>query len=147
MKDFLSIKEKILSLRVFGVTHCFLESRTNNNAKKSLLEFGKKIGFTIEDDTLQEIERGQALDILKLVLKQDLYSEIMPEEQAEELARDFCDLFQKDAKFFTYASIGEIYSDKTALSTCTPITKATLDDGVFIVDKKSVGCLWVEDED
>lgn len=149
MKDFSSIKEKILRLRDCGVTHCVLDSRTDNDSQKSLLEFGKKIGFSIKSENLQNIEREQALNILKLVLKEDLAysSQIMPDEQARELARDFCDQFQKSAKFFTNGSLKESSSGKMSLSSWNPITKATFDTGVFIIDEKSIGCLWVEDED
>lgn len=149
MIDFSSIKEKILRLRDCGVTYCVLDSRTDKDSQKSLLEFGKKIGFSIESQDLQEIERDQALDIVKLVLKEDLAysSQIMSDEQAGELARDFCDQFQKGAKFFTNGSLKESSSGKISLSYWSPITKATFDTGVFIIDEKSVGCLWVEDED
>lgn len=149
MKDFSSIKEKILLLRDCGVTHCVLDSRTDNDSQKSLLEFGKKIGFSIKSKDLKNIEREQALDILKLVLKEDLAysSQIMPDEQAEELARDFCNQFQEAAKFFTNGSFEASSYGKMSLRSWNPITKATFNTGVFIIDEKSVGCLWVEDED
>lgn len=149
MKDFSSIKEKILRLRDYGVTYCVLEDRIYKDSQRSLLEFGKKMGFLIKSEDLYIIERDQALDILKLVLRQDLayLSQIMPNEQADELARDFCDQFQKGAKFLTNGSFEKTSSDEISLSSWNSITKATFDTGVLIIDEKSIGFLWVEDED
>jgi hypothetical protein len=71
----------------------------------------------------------------------------MSEEESIELSSRFIGIFEKDAKFFTNASFGKNSANKIKLSSWNPITNATFDTGIFVIDKKTVGCLWVEDED
>lgn len=149
MNDFSATKEKILRLRNCGIVHISFMNRAKKDPLESLLELGKKIGLSIQNKHLKSIEKGLAMDILNLVLKQDLAysSPIMPSEQADVLTRSFCDQFEKNSKFFTNGSFEKNISGELALVSWDPITEATFDTGVFIIDEMSMGCLWVEDED
>lgn len=148
MKDFSSINEKILQLRDSGEVHCNFTTRHDQDIQKSLRKFCEQMGFSVTKD-LKKVDREMALKILRLILMKDLVykSPLMTEEQASELASDFCNLFGNSAKFFTNGSFEESLSNNLSLKSWNPITKAAFDTGILIIDEKSTGCLWVEDED
>jgi len=148
MKNFLSIKEKILHLRDSGKVYCDIIARNNQDIKKSLIEFCEKIGFSTNEN-LREIDKVIAIKIMRLILMKNLVydSQIMTNEQANNLANDFCFLFEDNTKFFTNGNFEEKISGEFFLKSWKPMTKYMCDTGVFSINKKLVGCLWVEDED
>lgn len=46
-----------------------------------------------------------------------------------------------------YDTNADVQSGYVELSSWTPISQATFDAGVVVVDKKNIGMIWVEDED
>jgi hypothetical protein len=64
--------------------------------------------------------------------------------EAKQLLLRFFSFFAADCQFFTNASFNNDYS---RIKSWNPITKATFDTGVVIVNTHRIGILWVEDED
>lgn len=54
-----------------GEVHYELENRPDDEIQKSLVNFGKQLGFLVNGG-LREIEKDLALKIVKLVLSEDL---------------------------------------------------------------------------
>ncbi|WP_254610248.1 hypothetical protein [Bacillus tequilensis] len=48
--------------------------------------------------------------------------------------------------YYTNADV-DVQSGDVRLSSWSPITQATFDAGLVVIDKKKIGMFWVEDED
>lgn len=148
MDNFSSIKEKILHLRKSRKISCELANRPSEASQKALEIFAQQLGFSVKN-SLDEIEKNLALKIAKSVLSHDLAYQvkITGEDQALEIIKAFCGLFNKDAKFFTNAIFEEDDQYHLKMKSWNGITEATFDTGIFVIDEKLIGCIWVEDED
>ena len=148
MDNFSSIKEKILHLRKSGKISCELANRPSEASQKALEIFAQQLGFSVKN-SLDEIEKNLALKIAKSVLSHDLAYQvkIIGEDQALEIIKAFCGLFNKDAKFFTNAIFEEDDQYHLKMKSWNGVTEATFDTGIFVIDEKLIGCIWVEDED
>ncbi|PJZ00979.1 hypothetical protein CPT06_07875 [Bacillus vallismortis] len=82
------------------------------------------------------------------ILSKDLAYEISlsSEPIAFELSDYFFHYFSDDPVYVTNADV-DVQSGDVRLSSWSPITQATFDAGVVVVDKKKIGLIWVEDED
>jgi hypothetical protein len=114
------------------------------SAESVAASFGLHGGFGI----YFEIDEWEATSIIALVMNKDMaYStEILPVHEARELAEGFMRQFRGEkAKYYTNGTFGKpgLFSGNT----WNPATAATFDTGVIVVAQKSVGCVWVMDED
>ena len=101
----------------------------------------------------RELTRTDAYAVLTAALTRDLAydAELMDEGTARAFADDFLGRFSVDAQFFTN---GEFRPPPTGASgqaqrtaEWDPLTEATFDTGVAVVDVDRAGLLWFEDED
>jgi len=95
-----------------------------------------------------EVDAATALKILVFVLNRDLAydTEIIPGQEAKQLAEQFLSLFTDSRHFYTNGKFNDD-GDKMRLSEWIPCTDHTLDTGILVVCDKFFGCLWIADED
>jgi hypothetical protein len=106
-------------------------------------------GSPLGDDWIT-IDAEGAFRLLARVLARDLAmnAAIMPREHADGLARRFLALFGDGARYFTNSTIlDEDDVESTWTGSWRPLTKATFDTGIAVVDGARAGLLWVTDED
>jgi len=140
-----ALGEEISHHRDCGRIHLSFEPRPPGLADaRALALCAEREGFS--SAPRREINRQEAERVATLILTRDLAygSECIPEAAALEYLRRFLSAFAADARFFTN---GTIDGPKLRLSNWTPITDATFDTGIFVLDETSVGFLWAEDED
>jgi hypothetical protein len=147
MTNFQELREKLLRFRDFGKPYCERMDRKGEDERASVKSLAARLGFSTEFDLI-EVDEAQALKIAAFVLAKDLaYGEAATDaNQAVGLAADFRGAFGVNAKFFTNAAFTED-AGGLKMGAWEPLTKATFDSGIFIIDETSVGCLWVSDED
>ncbi len=106
-------------------------------------------GLSNESDIYKNIERAEAIEVLRNVLHKDMaYSiKIMSSEKAKNLAVEFVDNFGKEAKFYTNGEYGKPRKKPNFGPSWSPATDATFDTGVIVIIKEMVGCVWFTDED
>jgi hypothetical protein len=91
--------------------------------------------------------------VLAAVLARDLAydRELMDESKARALADEFLRQFGPNARFFTNREFRRQAADASEWVQRTaewdPVTRATFDTGVVVVDVDRAGLLWFEDED
>ena len=110
----------------------------------------KRVGGTPLGDDWITIARDDAERLLVRVFARDLAmnASIMPEEDARGFARRFLELFGPGAHFFTNTSIlDEEDVDSTWTGSWKPLTSATFDTGIAVVDGSRAGLCWVTDDD
>jgi len=143
-----SIVDEIQNLRDIGVVRCgYLERAA------TLMEVAQEFSLNDDNANYHTISLAKAEEIVARLLHQELAynSEIMPMEQAWNLALDFLRGFdQADARFYTNVDFGTIRQtgpDSWAGPQWNPVTNATFDAGVIAIHPKRAACFWVEDED
>lgn len=97
---------------------------------------------------LSELKAEDAEKLLTNALSTDLCyeTEVMSKSIAKELAKEFIEMQDKQAHFFTNSSIP--YGSGEKAWSFTPITEATIDTGVMVkVGKQLDSMLWVADID
>jgi hypothetical protein len=127
----MGVSDEIRAARRFGRVGCGLSSVS----APTLAELAQEFGLRNDAGCYREIDKASARLTVQRLLHRDLaYSaEIMPERQAEQLAEEFFAQFGSGARFFT--------------NNGCPVTAATFDEGVLVLESHRSGCLWVEDED
>jgi hypothetical protein len=101
----------------------------------------------------RELARPDAHAVLAAVLTRDLAydRELMDESKARALADEFLRQFGPNARFFTNREFRRQAADASEWVQRTaewdPVTRATFDTGVVVVDVDRAGLLWFEDED
>lgn len=106
-------------------------------------------GSPLGDDWIA-IGREDAHALLCRVFARDLSmnATIMPHDEAGDFARRFLGFFGPQAHFFTNSPIvDEDDLESTWTGSWKPLTKATFDTGVAVVDEARAGLCWVTDED
>ena len=100
-------------------------------------------GFTPLGERWCLIDRKTALRVLQRVLERDLAYDtpLMESARAQLLAESFLSLFSSSARYFTNGSL------ESGGSGWDPITAATFDHGVVAHDDRTIGIIWVQDED
>ena len=91
------------------------------------------------------IDRDEALRCLQHILYHDLaYQQpLMERKTAQFIGESFLALFSPyDSRFCTNGSF-----DERSMLGWTPITDSTFDHGIIAFDEKSIGMIWVQDED
>jgi len=97
---------------------------------------------------LSEVEVKDAEELLIAALSTDLCygRKIMSLAHAKELAKEFIELQDKQAQYFTNSSIP--YHKKENAWSFTPITEATIDTGLIIkLGKQLDSIIWMADID
>jgi hypothetical protein len=155
MPDVHALRDRIESERSCGQVSLFVEQRPQKdfpNVFQLLDYFTGGHGFRRIGDKWREVTRDFAERTLVWLLSRDLAyrAPLMSPSLATELATEFLAWFRDDATFFTNYLVNR---DETAvmngLSPCTgtPITDATFDAGILVVDSALLGILWFADED
>ncbi|APH69061.1 hypothetical protein [Bacillus sp. LR_5] len=69
---------------------------------------------------------------------------------SEPIASELCDYFLRyfsdDPVYDTNADV-DVQPDYVELISWSPISQATFDAGLVVIDKKKIGMIWAEDED
>ena len=107
-----------------------------------------QLGLAAEPTCLRQVERGDAIATIETILWKDLaYSqELMPRATARLYAEDFIREFAEDGCVI-YSNADWKGHHESFSSSWDPMTPATFDAGIVIVNFASAVCLWVEDED
>ncbi len=106
-------------------------------------------GSPLGDDWIA-VSRDDAQRLLSRVFARDLgmNASIMSEEDAGGFARRFLDLFGAEARCFTNTPVLDDEDvDSTWTGSWKPLTSATFDTGIAVVDGPRAGLCWVTDED
>lgn len=110
-----------------------------------------RVGGSPLGDDWRTVSRDDAEVLLVRVFARDLAmnAPIMPEEDARGFARRFLALFGASARFFTNTSMLDEEEDVDATWTGSwkPLTSATFDTGIAVVDGARAGLCWVTDDD
>lgn len=117
--------------------------------KKGILEQPVSIDEVRDKKLFKEInDRASAVAILTQLLHKDMAygSEIMPIEDARNLASNFISLFDPESKYYSNSTWNKNEYGKN-ISGWNPLTEATFDSGIIVVDKNKIGIAWFEDED
>jgi hypothetical protein len=143
--DFNKLTQIINDRRKAGVVHIKMVTHNDGiqNALSIVSSLVSSLGFKIDKAIWNEVDSAFAEAHLTSILNKDLAYEveIMPKEEANRLAIEFLKNFSGDKKIFTNLRP----SPETHV--WNPVTKATFDTGIIVVDSLKVGILWVEDED
>mgnify|MGYP003449637047 FL=1 len=137
---------QIRTERGSGKVHAVIEARDHRPVTELLPLFG----LSSQQPALLRVSESLALQIARSILHKDIayHTEIMPLARAGELARKFLASFQSPpVDCFSNGSFTHHDDGSVTLSSWNPLTKATFDTGIIVVDAGHVGCLWVEDED
>jgi hypothetical protein len=143
--DWRALGEEIAKQRDCGLLHLRVEARqaslTDEEALARLVQQGE-----FASTPRREIDRPEAERVATLILTRDLAygSPCIPEVAAHDYLQRFFSAFAANARFFTNGSHD---GPRSGLSTWTPLTRATFDTGIFVLDETRVGFLWAEDED
>ena len=149
MTNIESLKTKIINRRQAGVFH--FESGNFDpidayDIPASLDAFVTRLGYKAINDQWIEINISDARHIIVQILKEDLaYNyECMSEKEANTFVEEIFTTLNVDqgAQFFTNGN----YYEEQGNSWC-PITNATFDTGVLILNGQKINLVWVEDED
>jgi hypothetical protein len=144
-EDLESPSEQLMLQSDCGVVHLKILRRQRGASVDEALTASAK-GAGLLSRPHRAVHPEEARRIALMVLSRDLAygSERVPPELASDVAARFFESFADDARFFTN---GTFRADSGELQSWTPITAATFDTGVFAIDGRSVGYVWVEDED
>lgn len=149
---------RMLKARDCGVTRCGMIRRwPGDRLEDLLLSFGLDVRHSqigdkpVEDllTILRPINQYEAIITVRDLLWKDqaYHVELMPLEQAQELAAEFISLVCSDeATYYTNLGI-RVHTDTTSSLLSSPLTDSTCDGGVLVLEKDYVACFWVEDED
>lgn len=128
-----------------GSVHLDIVARQNGCSDALAMEaVAKRAGFL--NAPRDEIDRSTAVHIAVEMLSRDLAhgTECIPRQIAHQHVECLLSAFGADARFFTNA---RFEGRDSRMSSWNPLTNATFDSGFFAVDARSVGLIWVEDED
>ncbi|WP_432339186.1 hypothetical protein [Bacillus tequilensis] len=110
--------------------------------------FVKHHGYHGLEDQWNAVSEQTARNLMTYILSKDLAYEnsLSSEPIAFELCDYFFHCFSDDPVYYTNADV-DVQSGDVRLSSWSPITQATFDAGLVVIDKKKIGMFWVEDED
>jgi hypothetical protein len=137
---------EIRTERRYGLMHAVIEARDTRPVTELLPLFG----LSSQTQALLRVSETLALQIARSILHKDIayHTEIMPLPRADELARKFLASFRgPPVDYFSNGSFTHHDDGSVTLSSWSPLTEATFDTGIIVLDAGHVGCLWVEDED
>ncbi len=146
--SFDDFKHMMKSKRDAGYVTCEIGCRKHSSILRDVNHFVKNHGYHGLDDQWNAIDEQTARHLMTYILSKDLAYEISlsSEPIAFELSDYFFHYFSDDPVYVTNADV-DVQSGDVRLSSWSPITQATFDAGVVVVDKKKIGLIWVEDED
>ena len=124
--------------------NCIAGTKVSNIKKVETI--AKLFGLTDESNIYKNIERSEAIELLKVVLHKDMAygAKIMSAEKAKNLTNEFIAEFSDSASYFTNGDFGK---NKSNGISWTPATNATFDTGLIVISNGIVGCIWFADED
>jgi hypothetical protein len=102
--------------------------------------FARQIGLDAVGSQWRPVSRGDAVSLAASALARDLAYGVRQMEDAEAgaLASRFVSLFDAAARFFT---------NRGELGDWMPLTESTFDLGIFVIDRRWLGAMVVQDED
>lgn len=112
--------------------------------------FATAFGLRSEPGTYHAVSAGEATALLESVLHRDMaYAcEIVPQEIAADLAKDFMSRFPPGStRFYTNGTYGVPRVDADSGPCWQPATDATFDTGVMALGGLLSACVWFTDED
>lgn len=141
--------------RTCGVLHLELRERSElhapGNARGACDSLTAALGFRVLGEAWAEVQHGEARQIIQRILWRDLayFSEIREPATADAFASDFLDLFDVDARFFTNDEFmhHQVFLRENGYAQGWPVTEETCETGIVAVDARTVGMIWVEDQD
>jgi hypothetical protein len=117
--------------------------------KKDILQQPVSIDEVKDKRLFHEIDnKDAAVAILAHLLHKDMAygSEIMPIENANKLATSFVAAFDEGSQYYSN-SIWNKNEYRENISGFNPVTEATFDSGIIVVDKNKIGIAWCEEEE
>lgn len=117
--------------------------------KKGIEEQPVSIDEVRDKKLFKEItDSASAVAILSQLLHKDMAygSEIMPLEEARNLASGFISLFDATSNYYSNSTWHQHESGGN-IRAWAPLTEATFDSGIIVVDNHKIGIAWFEDED
>jgi hypothetical protein len=141
------ICERIKEQRACGRTTCALFHGADIVSRKERL---KSLGYRdIPERFWVTATRDEALNIVTDCLARDLAhdQEVMPPDQARQLAAAFLANFDDNAQFLTNSRRFLADSHPDGSYGWEPISHATFDTGVLVEANGVIGIVWAEDED
>lgn len=110
----------------------------------SVLTFDRQKCFRKLGDKWKEVTETDARHILTRIIAFDLAYGLpdIDKPLADTIRDSFLALFDQHSRYFTNGTF-----DSKGLTGWTPLSDATFDSGVVVMDSASIGLLWVEDED
>jgi hypothetical protein len=154
------LQSRVEAARACGVVHIAERARADL-ARAAVGEFAviseprgvadalaRGLGFRALGPGWQELARGEARATLAAVLARNLAYEtaLMAEAEAYGLADEFLGRFGTGARFFTNGDLGTRAAGVPSAG-WDPLTEATFDTGVVVVDADRAALFWFEDED
>lgn len=114
---------------------------TRDNVISTIDQFTLAKGYYALGSAWQAVPREDAIRFLSAVIARDMAYGIQqcPIEEAERLTASFIDFFADDAIIFSNVS--------DAHGPIAPLTSATFECGMVVLDEELIGILWIQDED
>jgi hypothetical protein len=112
--------------------------------------FAASCGLYANPGIYRQISADEAIAVIKAILHQDMAykAELMPHQQAEELAKSLlAEYAANSARYFTNGDFGKLGQDTNVVPGWNPATNATFDSGVLVLGIHKSRCLWVQDKD
>lgn len=152
--SFETLRGRIEAARTYGVIHVELRERGAIGAEgvddhEACDALTSALGFRTLGDRWVALSPDQGFQVAYEVLWRQLAydHEMMEPALADELARDFLAHFDADARFFTnFTCLDQTFAVRGEHSS-NPVTEATFDMGLVVVDQHRAGILWAEDSD
>jgi hypothetical protein len=138
--------DQIVNRRDAGETIAVCVERHFTRVEDAASEFG----LVADADIYDEVSLEEAVAVLTSLMHKDMaYGvELVPIEQARELARSFINHFPADTtRYFTNGTYGKPSANKNFGASWTPATDATFDSGVLVLSSALTACVWCMDED
>lgn len=146
--SFDDFKHMMKAKRDAGYVTCEIGCRKHSSNLHDVNHFVKHHGYHGLDDQWNAVNEQTARNLITYILSKDLAYEnsLSSEPIAFELCDYFFHCFTDDPVYDTNADV-DVQSGGVRLSSWSPITQATFDAGLVVIDKKKIDMIWVEDED
>jgi hypothetical protein len=152
--SFAKLRGRIKAARNYGVVHAEVRDRAAIGAvgvaeTAAADALTRSLGFRVLGDAWVSLDPPRARRVAQEILWRDLAyrHEIMDPAAAEALADAFLTHFDAGARFFTnFTCLDETFQVGRNSTSCA-VTEATCDCGIVVVDSRSAGILWAEDQD
>lgn len=145
---FNDFKHIMKAKRDAGYVTCEIGCRKHSSNLLDVNHFVKRHGYHGLGDQWNAVDEQTARNLMSYIRSKDLAYEysLSSEPIASELCDYFLRYFSDDPVYDTNADV-DVQPDYVELISWSPISQATFDAGLVVIDKKKIGMIWAEDED